>query len=217
MRNLGSHYIQPALEYLRKTDPAWVSEWVAIQIAAGVLYEHEHWLPFATTIPEGLVEKYLQRLETEDLENARIEGMIAVITARADANLAARVFANLRELRRRVDAEPGQRHEFEWQVMRQLGAVFRRLPDEIAAAGVLFSVTTGDPLALKVAADLFSRVGRSDMEPLRIADDDLKARLRAYLKSSVDVVLRQDDFNGEEKANSVNLEVVGDFAEFCGR
>ena len=24
MRNLGSHYIQPALEYLRKTDPAWV-------------------------------------------------------------------------------------------------------------------------------------------------------------------------------------------------
>ena len=39
------------------------------------------------------------------------------------------------------------------------------------------------------------------MEPLRIADDDLKARLHAYLKSSVDVVLRQDDFNGEEKAN----------------
>ena len=39
------------------------------------------------------------------------------------------------------------------------------------------------------------------MEPLRIADDDLKARLRAYLKSSVDLVLRRDDFNGEEKAD----------------
>src|SRR5207245_2369845 len=38
MRNLGAHYIQPALEYLRKTDPAWVSEWVATQIADGVLY-----------------------------------------------------------------------------------------------------------------------------------------------------------------------------------
>ena len=201
-RNLDSHYnIQPALEYLRKTDPAWASEWVAIQIAEGVLYGHEYWLPFATAIPNDLVEKYLQRLETEEDKNARFEGMIAVIAARADAKLAARVFAKLRELRRKVDAEPGQRHEFEWQVMNQLKAVFRRLPDDVAAAGILSSVTSGDPLDIKVAADLLSRVARSDVEPLRIADDDLKARLRAYLKSSVDLVLRQDDFNGEEKAN----------------
>ena len=39
------------------------------------------------------------------------------------------------------------------------------------------------------------------MEPLRIADVDLKARLRAFLKNSIDLVLRQDDFNGEEKAH----------------
>jgi len=201
IHNLGSHYIQPAIEYLRETDPAWASEWVVIQIAEGVLYGHEYWLPFVTGIPEGLVEKYLQRLETEDFKNTRFEGMIAVIAARADAKLAARVFAKLRELRRKVDAEPGQRHEFEWQVMRHLEAVFRRLPDDVAAAGVLSSVTSDDPLDIKVAADLLSKVARSDVEPLRTADDDLKARLRAYLKSSVDVVLRQDDFNGEEKAN----------------
>ncbi|MBI3802629.1 MAG: hypothetical protein HY282_02575 [Nitrospirae bacterium] len=201
MRNLGSHYIQPALEYLRKTDPAWASEWVVIQIAEGVIYGSENWLPFATAIPDGLVEKYLQRLETENFKNARFEGMIAVIAARADAKLAARVFAKLRELRRKVDAEPGEQHEFEWQVMKQLEDLFRRLPDDVAAAGVLSSVTSGDPLDIKVAADLLSRVARSDVEPLRIGDDDLKARLRAYLKSSVDLVLRQDDFNGEEKAN----------------
>jgi len=201
MRNLGSHFIQPALEYLRETDPAWASEWVVIQIAEGVLYGHEYWLPFVTGIPDGLVEKYLQRLETEDLKNTRFEGMIVVIAARADAKLAARVFAKLRELRRKVDAEPGQRHEFEWQVMRQLEAVFRHLPDDVAAAGVLSSVTSGDPLDIKVAADLLSKVARPDVEPLRIADDDLKAHLRAYLKSSVDVVLSQDDFNGEGKAN----------------
>jgi hypothetical protein len=201
VRNLGAHYIQPALEYLRKADPAWVSEWVAIQIAEGVVYEHEYWLPFATAIPDNLVDHYLQRLETEDLKYARLEGMIAVITARADAKRAARVLAKLRELRRKVDAEPGVRHEFEWQVMNQLESVFRRLPDDVAAAAVLSSVTSGDPLDITVAADLLSRVARSDVEPLRIADDDLKACLRAYLKSSVDVVLRGDDFSGEEKAN----------------
>lgn len=200
MRNLGSHYIQPALEYLRRIDPAWASEWVATQAAEGVLYEHEYWLPFATAIPDGLIEKYLQRIETEDLKNGHFGGMISIIAARADANLAARVFAKLRELRRGVDAEPDVRHELEWQIMRQLEAVFRDLPDDIAAAGILSSVTSGDPLDIKVAAGLLSRVARSDVEPLRIADD-LKARLRAYLKISVDVVLRQDDFNGVEKAN----------------
>jgi len=201
MRNLGSHYIQPALEHLRKTDPAWVSEWVVTQVAEGVLYEPEYWLPFATAISDGLIEKYLQRIETEDLKNGHFGGMISIIASRADANLAARVFTRLLELRREVDAEPGVRHELEWQIMRQLEAVFRDLPDDIAAAGILSSVTNGDPLDIKVATGLLSRVARSDVEPLRIAADDLKASLRAYLKSSVDVVLRQDDFNGEKKAN----------------
>ena len=201
MRNLGSHYIQPALEHLRKSDPAWTSEWVALEIAEGSLYGHEHWLPFATAIPDGLVEKYLQRLETEDFKNTRFAGMIAVIAARADAKLAARVFARVRDLLRKVDAEPGQRHDFEWQVMRQLQAVFRELPHEVAAAGILLSFTTGDPFDIRVATDLLSRVARSDEQPLRLVDDDVKARLRAYLKSSVDLVLRQDDFTGEEKAN----------------
>ena len=200
MCNLDSHFIRPALKYLRDSDPVWTNEWVVIQIAEGTLYGNEEWLPFATVIPDNLVKTYLRRLETEDLENSRLEGMIAVIAARADAELAARVFAKLRELRRRVDAEPGQQHKFEWQVMRQLEAVFRRLPDDVVAVGVLSSVKSGDPLDIKVAADLLSRVARPDLEPLRVADDDLKARLRAYLKSSVNLVLRQDDFNGEEKA-----------------
>ena len=201
IRKLGSYCIQPALEYLRKTDPAWASSWVVNQIAEGVLDGSEYWLPFATAIPDDLVEKYLQRIETEDFKNAPFEGMINVIAARADAKLAARVFVKVRELRHKVDVEPGQQHELESQVMRQLEAVFRRLPDDVAAAGVLSSVTSGDPLDIKVAADLLSKVARSDVEPLHIADEDLKARLRAYLKSSVDLVLRQDDFNGEEKAN----------------
>lgn len=201
MRNLDSHFIRPALVHLRDTDPAWTSEWVVNRIAEGTLYRHEEWLPFATVIPDDLVETYLHRLETEDLKNSYFEGMVTVIVARADATITARVFAKLRELRRRVDAEPGQQHEFEWQVTRQLGAVFRGLPGDVVAEGVLSSVTSGDPLDTKVAAELLSRVARSDVEPLRVTDDDLRERLRTYLKNSVNLVLRQDDFNGNEKAD----------------
>ena len=201
IRNLSSYYIQPALEFLRRTDPVWTSEWVAVQVAEGVLYEHAQWLPFATVIPNDLVETYLHCLETEDLKHSRIEGMIAVIATRANAGLAARLFKKIRELRCRMDAESRQQHEFERQVMSQLEAVFRCLPDDEVAAGVLSSVKVGDPLDIKIAADLLSRVARSDLEPLRVGDDDLKARLRTYLKNSVKLVLCQDDFNGEEKAN----------------
>ena len=201
IRNLGSRLIRPALEYLRKADPAWTSEWVATRIAEGVLYGHEEWLPFATVNSDDLVQTYLHRLETEDLENSRLEGMIAVIAARADAELAARVFAKLRELRCRVDADPGIQHEFEGQAIRQLEALFRGLPDDVAAVGLLSSVKSGDPLDIKVAANLLNRVARQHVEPLRVGDDDPRERLRAYLKGSVDLVLRQDDFRGEEKAN----------------
>ena len=178
MRSLVPTCIQPALEYLRKTDPAWASKWVVIQVAEGVLYGHEEWLPFATVVPDDLVETYLHCLETEDLKNTRLEGMVAVIATRADAKLAARVFAKVRELWRRMDAEPGKRHEFESQIMRQLDTLFRRLPDDAVADGVLSSVVNGDPLDIKIAADLLNRVARPNLEPLRIADYDLGERLR---------------------------------------
>ncbi len=201
LRGIAPNRVQAAVYQIRKTDPVWVSEWVASQIAEGVLGEHEFWLPSVTTFPQQLVEKHLKRVETEDLRNVRIEGIIALITAHADGPLAARVFSRLRELRRRVDAEPGRQHELEWQVMHQLGAVFRCLPGNVAAVGVLASVTSGEPLDAKVAADLFSGVARQDPERMRIVDEQLRARLRAYFTSSVDLVLRQDDFNGGEKAN----------------
>ncbi|WP_419943478.1 hypothetical protein [Candidatus Palauibacter sp.] len=200
LRNLGSHYIQPALEQLRNTDPAWVSEWVAVQMADGVLYEHEYWLPFATAVGDHVVEEYLERLETEDLEHRRLKGVMALIAAKADAMLARRVVLKWRQMWQKVDAEPDQQHQLERQVIRQLRALFRRLPDDVAAAGIISSVTD-DVSGSRVAARLLSRIGMAGEEGLRVTDRDLKARLRAYLKGSVDVVLREDDFAGEEKAH----------------
>lgn len=201
MHNLGSHYVKPALEYLLKTDSAWASEWAATEIAGGGLYDYEYWLPFARDIPQSLVEKYLVRLETEDLKGASLGGMIAMVATCADTKLAARVFQRARELRCKVIAEPGQKHKLEWQILNQLEALFRQLPDEIVATGVLSSVKSGDGVDITVAAELLNRVAKSNTEPLRIVNVDLKERLRTYLKSCVDLVISHDDFNGEEKAN----------------
>ncbi len=200
MRNLGHYYILPALERLRKTEPEWVSEWVAVQVAGGVLYSPDYWMTFATAIPNGVVEKYLQRLETEDLKNARFAGVVAVIAARPNTGLAARVFSRLRELRLKIDAQAEVPHEFERAVTRQLEAVFHHLTGDVAVSGILTAIS-GEPVDIKVATDLLSRVARSDLAPLQVDDEDLKARLRLYLTGSVDAVLREDDFNGEQKVN----------------
>ncbi len=198
---LDLHTIRRALEYLRDADPAWTSKWVATQIAEGAFYGHAKWMPFVTVVPEDVVEMCLQRLETANLKNSYLQGMIAVIAFGSNGKLATRVFAKLRELRRKVDAEPGRRHEYEFQVMWQLKAVFCELPDDVIAAGILSSVNKGDLLDIKLATDLLGRVARSDLEPSCITDGNLKEQLRAYLKGSINLVLGQDDFNGEEKAN----------------
>ena len=64
-RDLSWGYIEPALKHLQNTDPGWTSEWVAIQVAEGVLSGPERWMPFATIIPDHVVEECLKRLETE--------------------------------------------------------------------------------------------------------------------------------------------------------
>ena len=201
MRKLNLRSLRPALEFLHEADPGWTGEWVAIQIAEGAVYGHEEWLPFLTDIPDGLVEGYLNRIETEDLTYSRHEGMIEIIAMRADQKLAARMFSKLRELRHSVDSKPNERQMVERRLMRQVRDMFRALPDDLGVAGIFSSVTSGDPLDIKVVADLLGHDFIFDIEPLDIVEAGLKARLRAYLKKSVGLVLAEADFDGVEKGN----------------
>ena len=200
LRNLYPQSMRPALEHLGDIDPAWVNRWVATRVAESRLRWEEAWLPFVSAIPQDLVETCLHRLETENLSRSYIEGMIVVLTAQADATLTARVFAKLRESQRKVDATPEEKHEVERHVTKQLRTLLHRLPGDLVVEGILSSVKTSDLLDIKVVADLLSRTAYPDVERLRVADDDLKARLRTYLKGSVDLVLSLDDFNGDQKA-----------------
>ena len=183
-----------------RNDSAWVREWVAVQVGENVLYPHEYWMRFATEIPQALVEKHLKRLETEDFSRKHFGGMVAVVAARADATLAARVFSSFRDQRRKIEAEPETAHPFEHEVMRQLDVVFREFLTTYGSA-VSFSPSLQAIPSTSVSQPTSSAGPRSDTKPLQLSDDDLKSRLRAYFKGSIDAVLGQDDFNGEQKAS----------------
>ena len=201
VRDQYSHYVEQALMHLRNTDPTWTSVWVATRVADGIPYADDRWLSFATEIPENTVKANLHRLESEDLKSSYIDGMISVVVLQADTRLAAHIFTKLCELQGKVDAERGQRDEFVRSIMWQLKRVFLRLPDDTAAGGILSSATSDKCIEIKVAVELLSRINRPDVESLHVTNEDTKKRLRAFLKGSVNLVLQQDDFDGEVKAN----------------
>jgi len=140
---------------------------------------------------------------------------VRVIAAGANAKLAAHVFARLRELSLQINAQPRQHHH-EVQLQRQLEGLFRRLPGDIAAAGILDAVAAGDPLDILVTTNVLSRVARPDVGRLDVSDRILKARLRAFVMSGIELVLHEDDFDGEQKADlASSIAQVGELEDMA--
>ncbi len=195
------YVIRPALDIVREKDPLWVSAWVAGRIADGFL-RHESWHNMITAVPEGLEQELLHRLETEDLNHAHLDDIIAVLAADADVTMVERAFAKLCDLRRTITNEPDQRHEFEWAIERQLETLLKALPASIAVAGMsrCFSKEV-DIVELDVITRVFSSVACADLELREQLDVNLREQFRAYLKNAIALVLQQDDFSGQLKAN----------------
>jgi hypothetical protein len=38
----------------------WLSQWVAARLTAHALSQPEHWMPYVTRLPDGLVDEYLK-------------------------------------------------------------------------------------------------------------------------------------------------------------
>ena len=201
LKDRGHSLMRQALDLLRRRDRTWVSSWVAARIADGTLWP-EHWIAFVNTVPRELSEQILRRLEDEDLNHRSLSGMIPVLKVGASEKLAARVFSKLRTLRATMVAAPDCNHESERAIERQLEKLFRELPEDAAIHGLLDSIT--DPpeaIGVQVATRLLSRVARSDLKPVTGLPPTLRTALRDYFKKSVAVVVAEDDFYGEQKAN----------------
>ena len=201
MEDLGYDLLRRALEFLSGPDPTWVSSWVVARIATGALWR-EHWKAFINGVPRELSEQLLRRLETEDLDHSSVSRMTAVLKVEASQKLAVRVASKLRTLRAAMVAGPDCSHEPEQAIVRQLETLFRALPANTAIDGLLSSVTDPpDPIDVRVTTRLLSRIARPSLKPITGLPTTLRVAMRSYLKKSVTIVLAEDDFDGQEKAN----------------
>ena len=78
----------------------------------------EHWMKYVMSVPDDVTERLLQRLETEDFGNHSFDGVVSVLAAGANTELAKRVFTRLCDIRRTILIEPDERHDLERKIER---------------------------------------------------------------------------------------------------
>jgi len=200
IEDAGEFVIKPAINIVRKTDPQWVSYWVAGRIVDGSLWR-DSWMVHVTSIPEDMKETLLQKVSGEDLQHAH-KREIGVLAVFADSSLAEIIFSKLFAIRRSITLPRDPANQAKWTITRQLEDLLRTLPPNIAVAGLsnLF-VREFDSIEFTVVIHAFSTVGRDEPDLRPLLQDDLRQSLRRYLKNGLNFVLSQDDFSGETKAN----------------
>jgi hypothetical protein len=200
IEDAGEFVIKPAINIVRKTDPQWVSHWVAGRIVGGSLWR-DSWITLVTSIPEDMKETLLQKVGSEDLHHTH-KREIGVLTAFADSSLAEIIFSKLFAIRRSISHPRDPANQAKWAITRQLEDLLRALPPNIAVAGLsnLF-VRDLDAIEFTVVIHAFSTVGRDEPDLRSLLLDDLRQSLRRYLKNGLNFVLSQDDFSGEMKAD----------------
>jgi hypothetical protein len=196
----GEYVIKPAINIVRKTDPQWVSYWVAGRIVDGSLWR-ESWITLVTSIPGDMKETLLQKVGGEDLQHTHTR-QIGVLAAIADPSLAEAIFSKLCAVRRSISDPRDPANEAKWAIIRQLEDLLRSLPPNITVAGLSNPFAREfDAIEFTVVIHAFSTVGRDEPDLRSLLQDDLRQSLRRYLKNGLNFVLRQDDFSGEMKAD----------------
>ena len=97
IRKLESRDLQSTMEMLRKTDAAWVNDWVINKMLAGAL-DPDGWMQMVNGISVALRDELLDRATTQNLSEMRVPGVIPLLRAFPDREVVRRLFRRLCEL-----------------------------------------------------------------------------------------------------------------------
>lgn len=203
--------LKSALELVRKTDPHWVSHWLAGRIVAGSLWA-DHWVTMLLGIPESLRNELLEKISSVGLEYNEIRRIISVLAATADTGLAGNVFSRMCRLRFDISSNKRETNTTRWEILRQLEDLYRAIQPNVAVSGMLTSRSESfDQVQYTTAVELFGRIGVEGPELRSQLQEDFRQNLRKYLKEGLSYVLSQEDYDGHLKMSlATALARVGD-------
>lgn len=203
--------VKSALELVRKTDPQWVSHWLASRILEGSLWA-DHWVTMLLSIPESLRNELLEKISSANLEYNETRRIISVLAATADTGLAGNVFARICRLRLDISSNRREANTTRWEILRQLEDLYRAVQPNVAVSGMLMSRSEWfDQIQYTTAVELFGRIGVEGFELRSQLQEDFRQNLRNYLKEGLSYTLSQEDYDGHLKMSlAMALARVGD-------
>lgn len=198
--HVNEYVIKPAVNILQKTDPQWISNWIARRIMDGSLHR-DYWLTRVVSIPQDLKEKLLEGINADDPQLVSASGIPSLLPAIADVSVAEAVFTRLCAIRRSMSGVADAQEQIRRDIVRQLEDLFRALTPDIAVAGLLGCFTRGyDLIEFITIVEVFSRTDSKASDFANQLREDLRQALRSYLKNGVKFAISQEDFRGELKA-----------------
>ncbi|MFC1645848.1 NACHT domain-containing protein [Candidatus Omnitrophota bacterium] len=203
--------IKSAIEIVRKSEPDWVSHWIAERIIKGVLW-NDRWITFISSLTQDFKQNLLKRISEEALGHRDNSAIVSILVATADSDLVGDVFSRLCSLRNEASDSFGKIAKTQWDIIRQLQELFRAMPPDVAISGMLGYLSSKfNSVELQVTIELLGRIGDTGSDLRSQLPDDIRQALRTYLKGGLPFVLNQDDFNGSLKSElATALARVGD-------
>ncbi len=211
LKESGRYAVDSALKLVQQEDAEWVSDWVVERIVGGYLWPDD-WLKYVTRIKQEIEHSSLEALENNNLTDAQASSVVSLLGACAHEDLVGRVFERLCRIRRTVLEAPNKKHERECVWQRRLGDLFRAIPINVAVAGLADHLSGEvDSISLHVICEQLGRIGPGESSLRAELNEDLRQRLRAYLKNCVVVALKENDFGGNMKAElATALSLAGE-------
>ena len=206
----AEHAIGTALGIVKKTDPQWVSDWVAGRLLDGSLWS-DQWSRFLSQIPETQADALFNRIAREELQPRELSAIQVILRVAAEPRLAQSIFSRLCDYRKTI-AAAGPAKTAAWGLYDRLRNLFRALPVEVAVAGLLQAASdTFDPGQFMTAVDLFGRIGANAPQLRAALPAPLRQSFRQFLKDGIANVLRSGTFSDETRAHAaLALGRIGD-------
>ncbi len=198
-----------ALEELQKSDPQWVSDWLARKVLDGAT-RLGGWSEMVTRLPAGERERLLERFGNELLDPNEQRRVLSLLATTADQDLAARVFDRACEIRRGLTTGPGQ-DMAKWNLFRQLKDLLEAIPPKIFVEG-LSPKLDKDPEKTELAllTDVLAKFNPAVTDMRKSAPAEMRQKLHAYLKRATERAADPQGMNAGVRAHlAVLLAQVG--------
>ncbi len=214
--HLNNRILGEALLFLRESDKAWVSSWVASQVTANTL-SFRMWGELVAELPEDVQQGLMTSISSTDLGHHRSES-ISVLAAAIGVERMADAFGAYCAVKSQIRELNPPFGDVRFAIVRQLEELFRDTAASVTVAAV--SGTFDRPIEehiLRCVTNLMNGVGRWSGDGGRPLDlrpelsEELRQRFRAYLKKAVPFACALEDLEGSLLANlSSTLSRIGD-------